>query len=144
MAISVIVPQAPSVAKKELIASSARTSSDNTNDFPVDFFSSAEIVTVVTTCSGTLDVYVQKLLPDNATYSDLVHFAQYTTAVYTTTGTIIASFLNSGNSLDTSTDAALAADTILTAFFGAHWRIKFVIAGTGATATFGVYGSFRI
>lgn len=143
MAISVFVPKSDSAVNQTLIATAARTSSDTTSPFGVDFFSSAGITVVVTTCSGTLNVYVQKLLPDNATYGDVASFTQYTTAVYTTTGAKTLNFVNGGNAFRTETAAAQTVDTIVTAHFGGSWRINFVIAGTGATVTFGVFGDFQ-
>src|SRR6185436_12089842 len=136
---SVIIPQAESIQQMTLVAAAAYTSSDATNWWPCDFLSSEEITTVVTTCSGTLNVYLQKLLPDNATAADIGAFSQYTTAVFTTSGAKTLSFVNGGNSFVTETDAALTAGTVNTVHFGTYQRIKFVIAGTGATATFGVF-----
>ena len=143
MALSVAIPQAESVQNWTLVPSAAYTSSDTAGPWLCDFFSSEGITVAVTTCSGTLSVYLQKLLPDNATYSDIAAFSQYTTAVYTTTGTKTLNFVNGGNTLVTDTDAALAANTVQTVHFGSQQRIKFVIAGTGATVTFGVFGNFR-
>ena len=143
MATSVIVPQAASVANQTILASAARTSSDTAGPFPVDFFSSAEICVAVTSCSGTLDVYVQKLLPDNTTYDDIAAFAQWTTAVFTTTGTYVLSFVNGGNTINQQKASSLTANTVNTVHFGSYWRIAYTIAGTSATVTFGVTGSFR-
>lgn len=143
MATSVIIPQADSVINHEILASSARTSSDTAGPYPVDFWSSCEIAVAVTTCSGTLDVYLQKLLPDNATYDDIGHFAQWTTAVFTTTGTYVMSFVNGGNTINQQKDAGLAVNTINTVHWGNYHRIKYVIAGDGATVTFGVTASYK-
>lgn len=142
MPITVIVPQAPSVINRTLITSTAYTTSDNTTQFPIDFFTSADITVAVTVCSGTLDVYVQKLLPDNSTWMDIAHFAQWTTAVFTTTGTYSLAFVNGGNTIRQQTDASLAANTVITTNFGSFWRIKFAIGGASGTSTFGVFGNF--
>ncbi len=143
MATSVVIPQADSAINQTILASAARTSSDTAGPWPVDFWSSAEIMVAVTTCSGTLDVYVQKLLPDDTTYDDIGHFAQWTTAVFTTTGAYVLSFVNGGNTINVQTDAALAVNTVQTVHFGNRWRVSYVIAGTSATVTFGVFASFK-
>ena len=142
MAISVYVPRADSLSNWTLITSAAYTTSDSTNYFQVDSFSSAGITVVCTTCSGTLDVYVQKLLPDNSSYDDIAVFT-YTSNVFTTSGIRTLSFVNGGNSYHTDTDAALPAGTIVTAHMGARWRIKFAIGGSSGTSTFGVFGDFQ-
>lgn len=144
MAVSVFVPQAPSVNQWTILSSSARTSSDTTENWPCDFFSSQEITVACTSCSGTLNVYLQKLLPDGSSYADIASWAQYTTVgAMTTTGNITLSFVNGGNSLTTQTDASLTANTVNTVHFGSRQRMKWVIAGSNATATFGIFGSFR-
>lgn len=144
MAVSVYVPQAASVEKWTLVSSAARTSSDVTENWPCDFFSSEEISLVCTSCSGTLNLYLQKLLPDDSSYADIASWSQITTAgAITTSGNITLSFVNGGNSLTTQTDAGLTANTVNTVHFGSRQRLKWVIAGTGATVTFGVFGSFR-
>jgi len=107
----------------------------------VDFFSSAEITVAAASVVGTLDVYIQKLLGDNATYDDVAHFTQWGAAVYTTTGTYVLSFVNGGNTINQQKDAGLAAATVNTVNFGSYWRLKWVI-GTGPS-TFGIYGNFR-
>ncbi len=143
MATAVVIPQADSAINQPILASAARTSSDTAGPWPVDFWSSAEICVAVTTCSGTLDVYLQKLLPDNTTYDDIAHFAQWSTAVFTTTGTYVLSFVNGGNTLNQQTDAALAANTVRTVHLGNYWRVSYVIAGTSGTSTFAVTASFK-
>ena len=143
MALNVVIPQCESAVGQAIVPATAYTASDTAGPWPVDYFSSAEIHVAVTTCSGTLNVYVQKLLPDGSTYDDVASFSQYTTAVYTTTGSKVLSFVNGGNTLNTQTSAALTANTVQTVHFGNYWRVNWVLAGTGATATFGVYGSFK-
>ena len=142
MALNVVIPQSPSVTNKTIVTAAAYTANDTAGPFPVDFFSSSEITVVVTTIlvGSTLDVYVQKLLPDNVTYDDIYHFAQWTAAIFTTTGTYVASFVNGGNTINQQKAAGLAANTINTVHFGSYWRINFTCTG----ATFGVYGSFRV
>ena len=141
MVTNVVIPQAQSAVNQTILSSAARTSSDTAGPWIVDYYSSAEITVAVTTCSGTLNVYVQKLLADNATYGDIASFSQYTTATFTTSGTKTLNFVNGGNTLITETDAALTANTVLTTNFGQKWRVKYVF-GTNGAATFAVYGSF--
>jgi hypothetical protein len=143
MALSVVIPQADSAINQTLVPATAYTSSDTAGPWPADFWSSCEITVAVTSCSGTLNVYFQKLLPDDATYDDIVSFAQWTTATYTTTGTFVASFVNGGNTINQSEDAAQTANTISTVHWGNRHRLKYVIAGTGATVTFGAYASYK-
>ncbi len=137
---AVVIPQADAATRQTLYTSAATTLSGSLGPFPVDFFASASISVVVTTCSGTLDVYVQKRLADNVTYDDIAHFTQWTTG---TTSTRTLSFVNGGNTLNSQGSGALAANTVLTVHFGGYWQILFAIGGTGGTSTFGVYGDFR-
>ncbi len=143
MALAVVISQADSAINQTIVPAAAYTSSDTAGPYPVDFWSSCEIQVAVTTCSGTLDVYFQKLLPDNTTYDDIAHFAQWTTAVFTTTGSYVLSFVNGGNTLNQQKDAGLAANTVNTVHWGNAHRLKFVIAGTSATSTFGVFASYK-
>ncbi len=141
MATSVVIPQCDSAINQTILTAATYTSSDTAGPWPVDFWSSAEITVVVTTNSATLDVYLQKLLPDDTTWDDIAHPTQWAAVVFTTTGTQTISFVNGGNTINTQTDAALAASTIRTVHFGNYWRIKYVITGT--SSVFGVYGSFK-
>lgn len=143
MALTVIIPQSLSAINQTIVPSALYTADDTAGPFPVDFFSSAEITVAVATCSGTLNVYVQKLLADNATYDDVAAFAQWTTGTFTTTGTYTLSFVNGGNTLNQQKDGALTANSVLTVHFGSYWRIKYDL-GSAATATFAVYGNFRV
>ena len=139
MALTVTIPKCDSAINQTLVPSAAYTASDTAGPWPCDFFSSEEITVAVTSCSGTLNVYVQKLLGDDSTYDDIAAFSQYSNA----TGTKILSFVNGGNTLNTQAAAALAAGTVNTVHFGSKQRINFVIAGASATVTFGVFGNFR-
>lgn len=137
---AVVVPQADAVTNQTLYATVATTLSGSIGPWPCDFFASTEIQVVVTTCSGTFDVFVQKLLPDNTTFDDIAHFAQWTTG---TSSTRVLSFVNGGNNLNTQADGTLTANSVITVHFGGYWRVKFAISGTNATTTFGVFGNFR-
>lgn len=145
---TVIIPQGDSSIKggrtgeTPIISSAAFTTSGTAGPWPVDFFSSAEIQIAVTTVSGTLAVYVQKLLPDNVTYSDIGTTGTLQSAIFTTTGVFVFSFVNGGNSFITSQAAALTTSTVVV-HFGNYWRINYVLAGSGPSSTFGVWGSFK-
>ena len=143
MALNVIIPKCDSAINQTLVPSAAYTASDTAGPWLADFFSSAEITLVVTTCSGTLNLFLQSLQPDDTTYADIAAWPQMTTAVYTTTGTVRLSFVNGGNTIDVTKDGSLTANSVLTVAFGAKQRVKYTIAGTGATVTFGVFGNFR-
>ena len=143
MALSVVIPKAETAVNQTIVPAAAYSASDTAGPFPVDFFSSAGITVVVTSCSGTLNVYVQRKLPDDTTYDDIAAFAQWTTAVFTTTGTYTLSFVDAGNTLNQQKSSALTAGTALATHFGSHWRIAYTIGGSGGTSTFGVYGDFR-
>lgn len=143
MPVSVIIPQCAAATNRTILSTTTVTASNQAGPFPVDFWSSAEIMVAVTTVSGTLDVYVQRLLPDNETYADIAHFAQWTTGAFTTTGAYTLSFVNGGNTINQQQAAGLAANSVITVHFGANWRINYVLGGTSPTVTFAVYGSFR-
>jgi hypothetical protein len=111
------------------------TSGDITGLIP---YSMADIV-VDATISGTttLNVYVQKLLP-NGSYTDIISFTQISA-----TGKRYAAFLPNAATADQAIqDAALTAGTIAKNSLGAVWRIKGVVAGASANAQFNVYADF--
>lgn len=137
MATSVVIPQAQSASQVVITTSGLYTAGDTYGPFPVDFFSSAEITVVVSWFTGgSLKVYVQKLLPDNALYDDIAAFA-----TFTTTGAVTLSFVNGGNTLNSYNTANLTANTVNTVHFGSYWRIQTVLTGTGMS--FGITGNFR-
>ena len=140
---AVIIPKGEAATDQTLYAAAATTLSGSLGPFPVDFWSSAEITVVVTTCSGTFDVFLRKRLADESTYENFATFPQWTTAVFTTTGTYTLSFVNGGNSIVQTTSQGVAANTVNTVQFGGYWQIDYKIGGTGGTTTFGVYGNFR-
>ncbi len=139
---AVVIPQAPAATAQTIYASQATTASGSAGPFPVDFFSSAGITVAMSTASGTVDVYVQRLLPDGATWDDIAAFAQWAGVTYTTTGTYSLSFVNGGNTIQQQKDGSLTANSVVTVNFDGYWRIKWTLASQG-TATFGIYGDFR-
>ena len=91
-------------------------------------------VTTVSGTSPTLDVYVQKLLPDRATYQDIAHFAQSTT-----TGGQVMHMVTGGNKIEAQQTNALAASTVNAVPFGSEWRISMVVAGTSPSFGLSLY-----
>lgn len=100
----------------------------------IDRFTSAEIELNVTAASGTLDLYIQKQLPDGA-WTDLIHFTQATTI-----SKQICTIISQTSAPYAPTDATLAAGTVKTDHIGNTWRAKWVITGTSFTFT--VLGNF--
>ena len=147
MPVNVVVPQASSVSNISLVSSTTALVSYSTTFFPVDFFSSAKVTIAVTSCSGTLDVYLQNMDGDRDfgdTYANnFAHFAQWTTATFTTTGTYSLSFVNGGNTFAQTTTIGVAANTVQTVHFGAYWRLSWVVGGSSGESTFAAFGSFR-
>ena len=79
----------------------------------------------VTGTSPTLDLYIHKLLPDLATWQDIAHFTQITSA----TGRVM-SMVTGGNKEETQQTNTLAAATINSVAFGSTWRLSAVVGGT--------------
>lgn len=130
-----------------LLDSAARTTSSNSVaevgseiKHLADFIG-ATILLDVTTASGTsptLNVYIQKLLPDDTTWQDIASFVQMTT-----TGKEYADLVHMDASvIATNADGALTADNTQVGLFGNEWRLKWVIGGTNPSFTFTVSGSF--
>ena len=136
--VTVVIPQALSINQAVIATSATYTTSNTYGPFPVDFFSSAEITTVVTVASGTLSVYLQKLLPDNVLYDDIARLA-----TFTATGAVTISFINGGNTLNAYASANLAANTINTVAFGSYWRLNAVLTGASASFSYAIFGNFR-
>lgn len=108
----------------------------------IDTFSVAELMLKVGTVSGTsptLDVYIQKLLPDGSTWDDLIHFTQATgTANYVATAVV-------GNAgVHTQAVRSLAASTVQTTTLGNTWRIDAVVGGSTPSFVFQVFGDFYV
>ena len=148
MPVNVVIPQSLSTANQTIVSTTTAVSSTSTTWFPIDFFSAAEIKVAVTTCSGTLDVYLQRLVGQSYFTDDLyadnfAHFAQWSTGAFTTTGTYTLSFVNGGNSINQTSTIGVAANTIQTVNFGSYWRLGWVLGGASPTSTFTIYGSFR-
>lgn len=126
----------------DAITTSAAATTTITGTLPgVDRFTSVELFLTVTATSGTnptLDVYVQKLCADNATYTDLVHFGQFTNANATQTCSLISQLA----APYATTDATLGAGLVKADHIGNTWRIKYVTSGTSPVYTFQLSANF--
>lgn len=138
---SVVIPKCDAATSQTILSTAngtAVTLSGTAGPFPVDFFSSAEITTAVTSCSGTLAFYIQKLLPDGVSWDDIACITSLTSSAQVKT----LSFVNGGNTLNILTNQSLTANTVLTVNFGSYWRIAWVVGGTGPSHNFGIFGDF--
>lgn len=115
------------------IASAAKVASFSGLAIGVDRYSAIKVAILITAVSGTsptLNVYLQTLLGDDVTWSDIASLTQLTA-----TGNRVLDFINGGNSEYASVDGSLAAGTIRNALLGRWVRLKFVIAGTNPSFT---------
>lgn len=135
---AVIVPQGAAVTRQTLYADAALTTSGSVGPWPVDFFSSAEIMVAALTTSGTLNVWLQKLMADGVTFADIAHI----TSVTTSNETKAVSFVNGGNTVYNPSNQVLASGSVLTINFGSFWRLAWQVSGVSATHSVGIYGDF--
>jgi hypothetical protein len=106
----------------------------------IGYYTSADVFVTCSARSGTsptLNVYLQKLSPDGSTWQDIASSVQITAA-----GNQSLTAISASTAPFTPTDATLAAGTLKLASMGSQWRIKYVLAGTNPSFTFGVYGNF--
>lgn len=137
---AVILPKGCRHARVTIEASAAHTSSSDTGSFPCETYGSADILLDVTAASGTsptLDVYVEKLLPDRTTWQNIAHFAQATG-----TGKQLFSLVGQAPDFPTVQSQAIAASTVVTTLIGSILRLSWVIAGTSPSFTFSLTGDF--
>lgn len=108
----------------------------------VDSYSMADIYLTVGTVTGTsptLNVYLQKLSPDNTTWQDIASCTQITSSTQKQSFTPISS----SQVPFAPTDASLTQTTMKLAAMGGIWRVKYVIGGTNPSfASFAVWGNF--
>lgn len=144
---SVVAPQSVACSNLAILSTTngtAVTTSGSAGPFPVDFFSSAEITVAVTSCSGTIAFYLQKLLPNadgvlGTVYDDI----SCLTSLSSSTQTKTLSFVNGGNTLNIQDSQHITANTVQTVHFGAYWRVTWVVGGSGPSHNFGIFGNFR-
>lgn len=125
---TVLVKSDPS-AKVDLLPSLARTVSGVSATFyGLDWYGSVLVELAVTAANGTLDVFLQTLLPDGTTWTDLGKFAQVTSASKRYLS------LTSGGGLESAVqDAAMTTVGSRDFVFGEAVRVKYVITGTSFT-----------
>lgn len=87
-------------------------------------------LTAVTGTSPTFDVYIQTLLPDNATWCDVIHLAQFTAAAnkgwHHVAGASAALTIQTG---------ALTVNTAAPLWLGGSVRVSVVVGGTNPAGT---------
>lgn len=106
----------------------------------VDSYTMADVFLTVGTVSGTtptLNMYLQKLSPDGATWQDIASCTQVTSSTQKQSFTPISA----SQVPFAPTDATLTQTTMKLAAMGSTWRLKWVIGGTspsfGAVAVWG-------
>lgn len=119
------------------IDSVTATSSVGTDYFSVATYGQATIYLKVTGTAGTsptLDVKLQKQLPDGATWQDIAAFTQFTG-----NANRVMHLTNGGNLEEAQAAGSLTAGTINGVPFGTIWRLYYVIAGTSPSFTIAAY-----
>lgn len=124
---------APSLGGCTGSLTATKTSTDTTSKFSVQTLTQMTIQVTTSAVSGTsptLDVYVQKLLPDGSTWQDIAAFTQFTG-----NATRVMHLVSGGNLEEAASEAALTAGTTNSVPFGRWWRLKFKIGGTNPSFT---------
>jgi len=112
----------------------------------VAYYSSAFVTVDIITGTGTiptLDVYIQREIPDGASPSrwcDIAAFTQFTSTAAAQRG---FGLVSGGNQEFTVTSSSLTGATSRSVPFGQTWRVFCTIAGTNPSWTFAVYASFN-
>jgi hypothetical protein len=140
------VPSSPfSSLNVELLASTTAAATASGSTFGVDRFTAFTVRLNVSAASGTsptLNVYIQKLVPNGSrpstVWHDIISFTQLTT-----TGTRISEMVEGGNAEVALSQAALAAGTVQNALIGSYHRVHYVIGGTNPSFTFSVYADYK-
>lgn len=132
-------PKAPSPVIEQTLHSATSTSSSTFGNIIVSA-NTAVLFLDITAASGTsptFNLYVQRLLPDSTTWTDICAFTQ-------ATGTTQEwfSLVSGSNQIGSVSDAALTAATSENINFGYKWRLKWVITGTSPSFTWTLYGEF--
>ena len=134
-------PGSPSALLQTLYPSTTLTVTTSGNKFiGVERYTTALFFLVAATVTGTsptYDVYIQRLLPDNTTWQDIIHFTQVTT-----TSNQIAHFVTGASSIAAVQTAALAAATTKAISLGGAIRAHVVVGGTNPSASIAVYADF--
>ncbi len=91
----------------------------------------------VLSCSGTVNVWLQKLMADGSTFADICHITSLTNS----TETKAVSFVNGGNTVYIPSNQVLASGSVLTLNFGSAWRLAWQLSAA-STMSMGIYGDF--
>jgi len=102
-------------------------------------YTSASVMLEVTQMTAsTLNVWLQKRLPDDSNWIDIASFDQLSAA-----GNRLVEITAAGNAQHTPTDGSLAAGTVLTVNLGEEWSLSFSVGNAGGgTANFAVWADF--
>jgi hypothetical protein len=125
-----------------LLGSAAFTATGAGDAMPgAECYTAMDVLLDVTAKSGTsptLDVYIQKLMPDNSTYQDLIHFSQVTA-----TGQQLCSFVQQPTATPiTPQSKSATANTQVATLLGHTLRVAYTIGGTNPSFTFSVKADF--
>lgn len=125
------------------VLSGVRTTSDVSGAIMgVGAFSNAWVTLITSAHSGTsptLNVYLQQMLPNQATWQDIGSFTQVTV----TDSKWVMQVTNGGSATQVTQDAGLSAGTMIQVPFMEQWRLKWVIAGTNPSYTFAAFAEFK-
>ena len=109
-------------------------------------FTNATFLVRVVGGTGTLNLAIQRLLPDGTLWDTVIRFPQHATAsgTFSYVADINAAAGNTPRAIDSTTDitaAALAAGDARDVAWGSSLRVVWSLAGT---STFDVLGNFRV
>jgi len=135
---TLILPQANASSIFQWVNAAVVTTTDTTAGMVgIAALSQATLYLKVTAASGTsptFDLFLQKLLPDGATWQDIAHFTQATS-----TANRVIHMVTGGNKEEAQQVNTLAAATVNAVPFGSTWRLSALIAGTSPSFTFSLW-----
>lgn len=133
---------------ESLLASAARTASANSGGLTRDYspFSTAtfflDVTAVAAASTDTLDVFIDRLLPDGSTWDNIVHFTQVLGnggakkfVADMTAGTAAGEVRAVGDAV---------ANSVRDVQWGSTLRVRWEIAGGTASFTFSLTAHFRV
>lgn len=114
------------------VTDSAKSSTFASSKFQVADFTQMTIEVTTSSTAGTsptLDIAVQKLLPDGTNWQAIAQFTQITGD-----GTRVMHLVSGGN-LEEAAATSLSSGTLHSVPFGGWWRLNYVIGGTSPSFT---------
>lgn len=131
----VILPQQPNGSSSlyQIENAASITTTTRTNKFLILPYTQVTLywdITLVSGTSPTMNIRIQKLLPDSTTWQDIASLAQVTG-----TAKKVLHMVSGGNLQEAQQSESLAAATVNSVPFGAWWRISYVTGGTNPTFT---------